>query len=322
MFFLFVFIASTLSVGAIGTIIMNKNKRIEKRIETFINQEPVANDTMSIVGENRNKDKSLAPRILRTFSKYFKGKRFSRKWEVTLEQSGIPLKPEEFLSIRIVAAVILFFITLVLKMSGLFVLILPGLGWILPVLYVQSKGKKRIQACSTQLPQALGTLSTAMKSGFSFLQAMQIVSKEVDGPLGTEFAKTIREMNLGISTEEAFQNLLHRLPNKDLKIVVTAVIIQKATGGNLAKLFETIEETINERIRIKDELRTLTSQGKMSAWVITLLPIVIGLLLNVISPDYFQPMITHPLGIVLLILGCLSGLIGWVIIQKIVRIEV
>src|SRR5690606_16452868 len=107
--------------------------------------------------------------------------------------------------------------------------------------------------CASQLAPALGTMASAMRSGFSFIQAMQLIGREVPDPIGPEFERTVREINLGISMEEAFKNLLRRLPNEDLEIVAPALLIQRPTGGNLAELRETMEETVRGRIRIKEE---------------------------------------------------------------------
>ncbi|GAA0480448.1 type II secretion system F family protein [Salinibacillus aidingensis] len=325
MVFVLLFLLITLFTGMIAMTLKRHKLQVEYRLNKYFSEE--ANDENKMTTRGRtieqagNRDAFLKSAFQR-FSRIFRGKKQTEKWAELIETSGVPIRSEEFMAIRLLSVLLTFMTAFAMELNWMMVILLPLIGWFGPGSYLKHKRKKRIQACSDQLPQALGTISTAMKSGFSFMQAMQLVAKEVSDPLGTEFAKAIREMNLGISMEQSFQNLLSRLPNKDLKLVVTAVLIQRSTGGNLSKLFETIEETIHERIRMKDELKTLTSQGRMSAIIISLLPVVLGLILNVASPSYFSPMLEHPLGLVFLAMGAVSGFIGWLVIQKIVRIEV
>jgi tight adherence protein B len=312
-----IFILSTLGFGLLGTYYFNKNQRVKRRIEQFI------------PNENRIVSKSITDRkeplkdLIEILSKNVKTSEHKRiKMDNELQSAGIPLKVEEFITIRFVSLVLLLVLALLFKMHFIIAIFLGIIGWKLPTIYLNRKKEARVGESTIQLPQALEIMANSMKSGFSFLQAMQLVSKEMPDPIGIEFQRTIKEINLGISADAAFKNLLQRLPNKDLEIVVTAVLIQRSTGGNLAQILETIHETISERVRMKDELKALTSQGRMSALVITLLPVFLGLILNLLNPDYFRPMLTHPLGWVLLGGGVVSGILGWIFIKKVVTIEV
>jgi tight adherence protein B len=165
-------------------------------------------------------------------------------------------------------------------------------------------------------------MANSMRAGFSFMQAMQLVGKEVPDPLGPEFERTLKDINYGLSIEEAFKNLFQRLPDKELGLVINALMIQRSSGGNLATLLETMQETIRGRVRIKEELRTLTAQGRMSSWIISLLPVALGLYLYFMNPEYFGPLLNHPLGKVMLSFGVIFGILGWLLIRKIVNIEV
>nr|WP_302328460.1 type II secretion system F family protein [Salirhabdus salicampi] len=312
----------TLLFGGIATFISRRRNPIERRLRRFIPKETESSPARPQTTINTDNEVQPTIKLFRIIAKVFKGKRFAEKWNRQLEQAGVPLKPEEFITIRVLLLLLSLVIVSLFNMNLLSRLIIPVFGWVLPVMILRNRREKRLARSSIQLPQALSTLATAMKSGFSFMQAMQLVSKEIPDPLGTEFGQAIREINLGISSEVAFQNMTERLPNEDLKLVVNAVIIQRSTGGNLAELLETIEETINERVRIKDELKALTAQGRMSAWIISLLPVVLGLFLNLMSPEYFGPMLTHPVGWLLLGLGIVSGVFGWILIQRIIKIEV
>ncbi|WP_428911925.1 type II secretion system F family protein [Niallia sp. Krafla_26] len=315
-----IFLVTTISFGLMGSYLLNKNNKVKRRIRQFITIEQAENKSEQ---ERTEKKKPQLKEFISVLAKNIRASENQRvTLETELERAGIPLKVEEFITIRIILFFMVFILTLVMGIHPLLSILIGLIGWKIPSLYLQKKKNKRIADFTAQLPEALETMGSAIKSGFSFMQAMQLVSKEMPDPIGIEFRKTIKEMNLGISTEVAFENLLNRLPNKDLEIVVTAVLIQRSTGGNLAQMLETIHETISERVRMKDELKALTSQGRMSAIVISLLPVILGLILNVMNPDYFTPMFSHPLGWVLLGGGAVSGLLGWVFINKIVNIEV
>jgi tight adherence protein B len=315
-----IFFLSTLSFAMVGTFYLKKKNKVKRRIQQLIPEAKAVVKTENLMKTTR---KSPVKEVIIKLSKIIKTSDKKReKLENELESAGIPLKVEEFIIVRVLAFSLSFMFTFFMG-GHFFIAILIGLliGK-LPSGYVKKKKKARVSAGAAQLPQALEMMANAMKSGFSFMQAMQLVAKEVPDPLGIEFQRTIKEINLGVSMDTAFQNLLQRLPNKDLEIVVTAVLIQRSTGGNLASILETIQETISERVRMKDELQALTSQGRLSALVITLLPVILGLLLNLMNPDYFNPMFSHPLGWVLLGGGTLSGILGWIFIQKVVTIEV
>jgi tight adherence protein B len=315
-----IFLLSTLSFAMVGTFYLKKKNKVKRRIQQLI---PEAKAVLKTENVTKTTRKSPVKEVIIKLSKNIKTSDKKReKLENELESAGIPLKVEEFIIVRVLAFSLSFTLTLFMGGHFLIALLIGLLLGKLPSGYVKKKKKARVSAGAAQLPQALEMMANSMKSGFSFMQAMQLVAKEVPDPLGIEFQRTIKEINLGISMDTAFQNLLQRLPNKDLEIVVTAVLIQRSTGGNLASILETIQETISERVRMKDELQALTSQGRMSALVITLLPVILGLLLNLMNPDYFNPMFSHPLGWVLLGGGTLSGILGWIFIQKVVTIEV
>lgn len=315
-----VFLVVSLATVLIGKVLSSKSTRLETRLSKFLSRSAVE-DTAALTVDHKPAS-SILQRLISVVGKSFTGKSFVRRWEVRIEQAALPIKPEEFFALRLLCAAALAFGLFILEYRG--VVLLPGilLGYWAPRFYLQRRKVKRLGRCSNQLVTALGTMSTAMKAGFSFMQAMQLIGREVPDPLGPEFDRTIREINFGVSLEESFRRLMERLPDADLELMVTAVMIQRTTGGNLAEILESIQETIQERVRIKEELHALTAQGRMSAWVISLLPVFLGFVLNFISPEYFSPMVKEPLGWALLTVGAVSGFIGWMAIRKIVQIEV
>lgn len=294
-----------------------KNRITNNRIKAFIPYTPKAADV-----EDKKQKKKMFQTLLSTFSRAFVGVKFSQQTEKNLEQAGSTIKLEEFFVLRLLSAVGICIFLFLLGLPWYLSLVTLVIGFIIPDLYMKRKGKKRINLLSYQLVESLGTMSNSLRAGFSFGQAMQLIGKEMPDPIGPEFDRVVREIGMGIPMETVFQNLLSRLPNKELEVVIQAILAQQKSGGNLAELFDTMEDTIRGRIRILEELKTLTAQGKMSSWIITALPIVLGFYLNFVNPDFFRPMFAYPLGWALLSIGSVSLVIGWILIQKIVRIEV
>lgn len=314
------FLSTLLFVMSIKLFSSNK-QMVKRRVEQLVDRNGIM--TESEPNLNKNKKRPAVHRLIQWGAKNIRTSETNReKIEQALESSDIPLKVEEFITIRVGLFFIFLLIPILLGHHFILAILIGFIGWKLPSYFVKRRKEKRITAGSAQLPQVLEIMSSAMKSGFSFLQAMQQVAKEIPEPIGLEFMRTLKEINYGVQMDTAFQNLLRRLPNKDLEIILTAILIQRTTGGNLSQILETIHETIAERVRMKDELKALTSQGRISALVITLLPVGLGLILSVMNPEYFTPMLEHPIGWALIGGGIISGIIGWIVIQKIVTIEV
>lgn len=244
------------------------------------------------------------------------------KWEKKLVQGRSALSPGEFFLFRILALITVVLIAYMLKIHYLFYLPIGIVGFWLPVLQLNKRISKRLTRSAYQLSEALGTMANSMRAGFSFMQAMKLISEEFPDPIGTEFEKTLKDINLGVPVEEAFMKMLQRLPDKELEMAVKSMLIQRASGGNLAVLLETIQETVTGRIQIKEEVRTLTAQGKLSTWIITGLPVALALYLKLVNPEYFNLLLEHPLGWVMLSAGGMGIVMGWFFIRKIVRIEV
>ncbi len=276
--------------------------------------------------EDSHHEEEKRPSLIKHFylmvALIFKNVQFSEKTEKVLLESGSGLKPEEFFAIRILTSALVGFISAVIGLAWYLCLTAIIIGFIIPKYIMKQKRAKRLQLSSNQLIEVLGMMANSMRAGFSFMQAMQLVGKEMPDPLGPEFDRVIRQAGLGVPLEEVFEELVVRVPNKELVVVVQAILAQRKSGGNLAELLETMEETIRGRVRILEELKTLTAQGRMSSWIITLLPVGLGLYLALVNKDYFQPMLEHPLGWMMLFIGSVSILIGWAFIQKIIKIEV
>ena len=196
------------------------------------------------------------------------------------------------------------------------------LGFFLPRFYVKFRQAKRLRDFNSQLGDAINLLANGLRSGYSLLQAMDAVANEMPPPISEEFQRVVREIGLGLSNERAMNNMLRRIPSDDLDLMITAVNVQHEVGGNLAEILEVISHTIRERVRIKGEIRVLTSQQMFSGYVVSFLPIGLGLLHYLMNPNYMGAMFQEPCGWAMIAVGAISMTIGFVIIRKIVDIEV
>jgi tight adherence protein B len=167
-----------------------------------------------------------------------------------------------------------------------------AIGSFFPDIYVKSRAKSRVAKFNNSLADTTAMLASSLRSGYSLLQSMDLVSKEGSGPVASEFRRVVQEVGLGLSAEAALANLLRRVPSDDLDLMVTAINIQHEVGGNLSSILESIAHTIRERVRIKGEIRTLTAQGRISGYVITALPVGLAIFMTVINPGFMAPIFT------------------------------
>lgn len=220
--------------------------------------------------------------------------------------------------------------------------IMPLLGFVggffLPKIYVKMRQKRRLNAFNDQLGDGINLMANGLRAGFSLLQAMEAVAKEMPEPMATEFRRVVQEIGLGVDSDRAFQNLLRRVPSSDLDMMITAISVQQEVGGNLAEILEIIGFVIRERVRIKGEIQVLTAQGQLSGYVISALPIILGLLLYAMNQEYMGRMLfscesrgidveagglcSQPCGWIMIGVALLGIASGYFAIQKIVNIEV
>jgi tight adherence protein B len=203
------------------------------------------------------------------------------------------------------------------------------IGFMLPRLWLSRRRAGRLKAFNNQLADTITLIANALRAGSSFLQAVEMVVRETRPPIATEFGRVIREVNLGLAFDQALENMLRRVRSDDLELMVTAISIQHQVGGNLAEILDSIAFTIRERVRIKGEIRTLTAQQRMSGYVVGFLPIGLAGILFIIAPSFMQPMFRKPpellglpAGIIVLCIAGFAMFMGFMIIRRIVDIEV
>ena len=252
-----------------------------------------------------------------------------------LARADLRLKVSEYLAIWAgvtvgvpIAMVLLSFFIPTLG-NPIFVLIGGLIGFMIPRIWLGRRKSGRLNAFNKQLPDTIMLIANALRAGSSFLQAIELVVRESRPPISTEFARVIREVNLGLPFEQALENMVRRVKSDDLELMATAISIQHTVGGNLAEILDSIAFTIRERVRIKGEIRTLTAQQRLSGYVVGFLPIALAGFLFVAAPGFMDPMFKNPpdilglpAGVVILMFGGLMMFIGFMIIRRIVDIEV
>jgi tight adherence protein B len=252
-----------------------------------------------------------------------------------IARADLRLKPSEFLAIWAGSIVGLPFLFIVFSLglpalrTPLALLVAAFIGFMLPRFWLGRRKSGRLGAFNKQLPDTITLLANGLRAGSSFLQAVELVVRESRPPVSTEFSRVIREVNLGLPFEQAMENMVRRVRSDDLELMATAINIQHTVGGNLAEILDSIAFTIRERIRIKGEIRTLTAQQRLSGYVVGFLPIGLAGFLFVAAPNFMAPMFAKPpealglpLGVVILFFGGFMMFIGFMLIRKIVDIEV
>lgn len=315
-----VFLAITLTFSGLGR--RSSNHPMASRLETFRPDAaaPVGPTPTSPRLKERRSYSGLP--LLSSFFAQFKG---SEKVALHLERAGLPLRVGEYYLIRWGMAALFFLVPFVFSQALLTVFMAAGmavLGYMIPAIWVSGKLKRRAIRINAQLVDMLGLVSNSLKSGYGLMQSLEFASRQMDGPLAQELRRMLREANLGLSAEDALNALGERIDSKDLDMVLTAINIQRAVGGNLAEILDKVAFTMRERERIRGEISTLTAQQKMTGVVVGGLPVFMFLIFMVMNPAYMSLLFTETAGKV--IIGAAVGLefLGYLSIKRIMAIEV
>jgi tight adherence protein B len=206
--------------------------------------------------------------------------------------------------------------------SLLFGMLLGAVFGCAPLMYVIQKRNKRFNAFEQGLPEALALMVGALRAGHSLVASLRLVAHESPDPIGGEFRICFDEQNYGLELRTALENLTIRMPLQDLRIVSTAILIQKESGGNLAEVLDKVSQVIRDRFRLKRQIRVYTAQGRLTGMILSVLPVVLGFLLYLVNPETMRVMWTRPIGLELLYGAAIMTIIGGLIIRKIVNMEV
>jgi tight adherence protein B len=303
----------------VGVIVSSNSERslVEQRLGQYLDGDGAAGKA----------DKSAITDWVNTkVAKSSLGDRISRQ----LARADMKLKVAEYFALIIIAGIGMGVILWLLSGAKFDprggISFLGGLvvGGIIPPLYINSQQKRRLTRFNDQLADMLNLMVNGLRAGYSTMQAMEAISKELPAPISEEFRRVVQEMQLGVPMETALDNMYRRIPSDDLDFVITAVNVQREVGGNLSEILDTISFTIRERVRIKGEIRVMTSQVRTSGTALSLIPIFLTVFLWFLNPAYMNSFFNKGLGCGIAVLTCAGVLIivGYVVMMRIAAIEV
>ena len=307
---------------------------ISDRLERYASGRPEGGRAAA-TGQGPISDLIAQSQALANLNKVVEGRDFGANLARELARADLRLKPSEYLFIwagsTVGVPIAMFIFGFFLPALGQPLALLIGglIGFMLPRFWLNRRKGGRLNAFNKQLPDTITLIANALRAGSSFLQAIELVVRESRPPISTEFSRVIREVNLGLPFDQALENMVRRVRSDDLELMATAISIQHQVGGNLAEILDSISYTIRERIRIKGEIRTLTAQQRLSGYVVGFLPIGLAGFLFIAAPGFMDPMFANPpailglpAGVIILIFGGIMMFIGFMLIRKIVDIEV
>lgn len=272
--------------------------------------------------QEHQRNSPLTSAVTKGMERVVANRDFARQIALDLARANLKLTVSEFLMITVLTALATSALAALISQS-------PGIGAIfglvsllLPRWYVKSRERKRVAEFNSQLGDTIGILANSLRSGYSLLQAMELVARETPPPMGEEFGRVIREVGLGLTPERALENLVRRINSEDLDLMVTAIKVQHEVGGNLAKILDTIGNTIRERVRIKGEIKVLTAQQSLAGYIISGLPVAVAGVLLLLNPSYIMKLFTPGWYIAMPICGGLGIVFGFIAMRKIAAIEV
>ena len=316
---------------ALGIATSGSGSGITARLERYASNTPEA----KAAGAGGLSEALSQSAALANLNRVVEARDFGANLSRELARADLKLKVSEYLAIWvgcIVGVPVLFFVlgfVLPAFASPLMWLIGALIGFFLPRIWLGRRKSGRLNSFNKQLPDTITLIANALGAGSSFLQAIEMVVRESRPPVSTEFGRVIREVNLGLPFEQALENMVRRVRSDDLELMATAIAIQHTVGGNLAEILDSIAYTIRERVRIKGEIRTLTAQQRLSGYVVGFLPIGLAGFLFIAAPKFMDPMFDKavaigglPAGVIILCIGGFAMFVGFMIIRRIVDIEV
>ncbi|QZY55403.1 type II secretion system F family protein [Crassaminicella profunda] len=303
------------------SILLNRlffsQKRFEKRVQYYLLE-----DNEKIL-EKKNFNLLVQIQMMnRKIKKHLPSIKSTKKLETLLNRAGVPLKPEEFVLFRWMGSVFFGSLLYIFSKNILFFIIGGVCGYIFPKLLIKRKFHHRLLKFNEGLPDMITIIVGSLRAGFSFPQSLKSVVEESDSPIKEEITLLLKEMQYGGNIEEALYHFQERMPSGDLELMIQAILIQRQVGGNLATVLEIIVQTIRDRNMIQRQVMTLTAQGRMSGMIIGLLPILLSFAIYFINPKYITILFTQRIGLIMVGMGIFSAIIGFILVQKITKIEV
>lgn len=291
-------------------------RRIDERMKQLVQERGGASQReMHLLKEELLSSVPAMHRVLIRFEIF-------NKLQAILRQADMTISVYRFVTLSLIGGFVFGLLLFLFSRSLIAMLLGTVVVMSIPYMYVANRRRRRFYTFLEQLPDALELMVRSLQAGHSFSSALQMVATEMPEPIAREFGKTYEEQNLGLNIKSALENLIERVPILDLKLCVTAVLIQREIGGNLSEVLRNISHTIRERFRIQGEIRVKSAQARLSGYIVSALPFFMFFWINVVNPGYMKSMYDHPWGVYILGAGVVMQLVGWLIIRKIVAIEV
>ena len=244
-----------------------------------------------------------------------------KRIELMMQQADWPIRGTEFEAILLLWGGLVGLVTFLVTLKGAMFFVGAFVGILMGFALLGLRIRRRRKKFTNQLGDMLTMVANALRAGFSFMQAFELISREMDAPMGREVQLVVNEVNLGNTLESALDNMQRRVASPDFELVVTAVLIQRQVGGDLASILDTISETIAERVRRRREVMALTAQGRASAMVVGLVPVALAGAMSIFNPNYLKPLIETDMGRMFVLGAIILELIGILIIRRIVDIK-
>jgi tight adherence protein B len=311
------------SAAALASIFFKKDKKtVKSRVVKMREVAEELKGELSRDSEEVKRQSLLSGLDLQPALDKVLGESYFKKLEQELAKADIPLRVSEFIVFRLAIVGLIGVAVAILTKN-----IILAIGMMLPCLVLHIPVIKlmqgmRIKKFTNQLADFLTLIVNSLRAGQTFMQGCSIAVGESPNPIAAEFKQVIKEVNLGMPEVESMENMLKRVPCEDLKIVVSAYLIQRKVGGNLAEIFDTTSATIRERIKIQGKISALTTQGKLSGVLVGVLPFLLGFVLSLLNGEYMAPLTSTIPGYVAIAIGCIFQAIGFAVIWKIVNIEI
>jgi tight adherence protein B len=264
----------------------------------------------------------IPKRVTRFGKRFAESRGFSDRLDAELESAGVNVRSGEFVVLSGVASVVGAILVMAIFRSLILAGIAGAIGGMGPTMALRVSLKKRTEKMREQLPDVLTIMASSLRAGHSFMQALDTVAREIPQPAAVEFQRVVAEIRLGRPTDDALEALAARVGSPDFRWAVLAVNIQREVGGNLAEILDNVADTLRERAMIRRQIRVLTAEGRLSAWVLTCLPIAIGVYMFVVNPDYIGTLFTTTIGLIMVGIAAVLLLLGVLWMRKIVDIDV
>lgn len=291
--------------------VLNNKIRVDERIKGFVLEEK----------ENQQRNTKKRKRVKEKRNKGVRTRKELAQIENELYNVGIHIPVQQFLMIWVGMTIA---IPCVLVLAGVNKIICFAITMVIafgPMIFIKLKKKKRTSQLEGQLVDAINVLTSALKAGHSFQSAMNNIAVDMEAPISEEFGRVFRETQRGMTLEESLNRMVDRTGSDDLDMLCTAIIIQRKVGGNLSEVLEKISETIQSRISLRMEIKTRTSSGRLSGYIVGALPFILLIMLSVVNPDYASGLFETDIGHIMLVVGIILEVIGFVAIKKIVTIK-